>query len=89
MDRLTLAKQLIEGSGLWSSKFLPTEPFRSAHISERIRATALVVMLATEMYHRERGSLPHSEEALVGTYLKSLPDDGWAELDDGTVPTLR
>ena len=47
----------------------------------------LVLMLATEIYHRERGSLPPSDEALVGTYLKSLPDDGSADLDDGTAPT--
>jgi hypothetical protein len=32
----------------------------------------LAIMLATEVYHRERGALPPSEEALVGTYLKSL-----------------
>jgi len=49
----------------------------------------LVIMLATEIYHRERGSPPPSEEALVGTYLKSLPDDPSADLDDGTVPTVQ
>src|SRR5262249_10080031 len=48
----------------------------------------LVVMLATELYHRERGVPPPSEEALVGTYLQTLPDDGSAELDDGTAPTV-
>jgi hypothetical protein len=48
----------------------------------------LVVMLATELYRRERGELPPSEEALVGTYLQALPDDGSAELDVGTVPTV-
>jgi hypothetical protein len=36
----------------------------------------LVIMLATELYRRERGALPPSEEALIGTYLKSLPDGG-------------
>jgi len=46
-------------------------------------------MLATEIYHRERGRLPPSEEALVGIYLKSLPDDCSADLDDGTVPTVQ
>jgi hypothetical protein len=49
----------------------------------------LVIMLATELYRRERGSLPSSDEALVGTYLQSLPDDGSAELDDGTTPTIE
>ena len=43
----------------------------------------LVIMLATEIYRRERGAPPPSEEALVGTYLKSLPDDGSAELPMG------
>jgi hypothetical protein len=48
----------------------------------------LVVLLATELFHRERGAPPPSEEALVGTYLEDLPDDGSAELDDGTAPTV-
>jgi hypothetical protein len=46
-------------------------------------------MLAKEIYRRERGALPPSDEALVGTYLKSLPDDGSRELDDGTTPTVE
>jgi hypothetical protein len=37
-------------------------------------------MLAKEIYRRERGVLPSSDEALVGPYLKSLPDDGLGEL---------
>jgi hypothetical protein len=49
----------------------------------------LVVMLAEEIYRRDRGSRPPSEDALVGTYLKSLPDDGSADLDDGTAPTVE
>ena len=49
----------------------------------------LVIMLATEIYRRERGRLPPSEEALVGTYLKSLPDDGSADLADETTPTVE
>jgi hypothetical protein len=49
----------------------------------------LVIMLATELYRRERRSLPSSDEALVGTYLQGLPDDGSAELDDGTTPTVE
>jgi hypothetical protein len=48
----------------------------------------LVVALAQELYHRERGVLPPSEEALVGTYLEELPDDGSADDDDGTTPTV-
>ena len=46
-------------------------------------------MLAGELYHRERGTLPPSEEALVGTYLKSLPDDGSADLADEMTPTVE
>ena len=46
-------------------------------------------MLATEIYHRERGALPPSEQALVGPYLKSLPDDGSADLADETTPTVE
>jgi hypothetical protein len=49
----------------------------------------LVVMLATEIYHRQRGALPSSEEALVGTYLKSLPTDGSADLAGETTPTVK
>ena len=49
----------------------------------------LVIMLATEIFRRERGAPPPTEDALVGTYLQSLPDDGSAELDDGTTPTVE
>ena len=48
----------------------------------------LLVLLASELYHRERGTLPPSEDALVGTYLESLPDDGSAELGDETTSTV-
>ncbi len=48
----------------------------------------LLVLLAGELYHRERGARPPSEDALVGTYLESLPDDGSAELGDETTPTV-
>jgi hypothetical protein len=46
-------------------------------------------MLATELYRRERGAPPTTEDALVGTYLQSLPDDGTAELADGTTPIVE
>ena len=48
----------------------------------------LLALLASELYHRERGTLPPSEDALVGTYLESLPDDGSAELGDETTSTV-
>jgi hypothetical protein len=46
-------------------------------------------MLATQLYHRERGSLPSSHLALVGTYLKTLPDDRSPDVYDGTTPTVE
>jgi hypothetical protein len=49
----------------------------------------LLVLLAGEIYRRERGALPPSGDALVGTYLKSLPDDGSADLADETTPTVE
>jgi hypothetical protein len=49
----------------------------------------LMIALATEIYRRERGAPPPTEDALVGTYLQSLPDDGSAELADKTTPTVE
>ena len=49
----------------------------------------LLVLLASELYHRERGTLPPSEDAVVGTYLESLPDDGSADLADEMTPTVE
>jgi hypothetical protein len=48
-----------------------------------------LVLLAGEIYRRERGALPPSDEALVGTYLKSLPDDGSADLADEMTPAVE
>jgi glyoxylase-like metal-dependent hydrolase (beta-lactamase superfamily II) len=62
-------------------------PWPPDRLQDRRAHSALVLMLAAEIYHRERGSPPPSDEALVGTYLKSLPDDGSSDLDDGTAPT--
>ncbi len=41
---------------------------------ERARQARLVVHLATELYRREHGEGPPSPEALVGPYLKALPE---------------
>jgi hypothetical protein len=49
----------------------------------------MVIMLATEIYRRERVATPTSEEALVGTYLESLPDDGSADAPRETTPTVE
>ena len=64
-------------------------PWSPNRLRDRKDYRELVVMLAEEIYRRERGSRPPSEDALVGTYLKSLPDDGSADLDDGTAPTVE
>jgi hypothetical protein len=71
------AKQYVDGA-LWSS----------VHNQELLAYRQLVVLLAEELYHRERGVLPPSEEALVGTYLQTLPDDGSADVGDGMTPTV-
>jgi hypothetical protein len=51
-------------------------PWSPDCLRDRRAYRELVIMLAKKIYHRERGALPPSEAALVGTYLKSLPDDG-------------
>jgi hypothetical protein len=49
---------------------------RAIRVKEQSSHRALVLLLASELYRRERGADPPSDEALVGPYLKSLPDDG-------------
>ena len=58
-------------------------------VADRRAYRDLVIMLATEIFRRERGAPPPTEDALVGTYLQGLPDDGSAELADGTTPTVE
>jgi hypothetical protein len=64
-------------------------PWPAIRAAERREHRALVVLLAGELYKRDRGAPAPSEEALVGIYLERLPDDGSSELDDGTAPTIR
>jgi len=71
------AKQYL-GGGLWPS----------VRNQELMGYRQLVVLLAEELYHREHGALPPSDEALVGTYLQTLPDDGSADVGDGMTPTV-
>ena len=61
-------------------------PFRN---TERREHRALVVLLAGELYQRDRGTPAPSEQALVGPYLDHLPGDGSDELADGEAPTVR
>ena len=67
----------------------PVRPSDGRTLADRKAHRDLVVMLATEIYRRERGGLPPSDEALVGTYLESLPDDGLAEPTDEVTPTVE
>ena len=70
----------------------PWPPDRAGNrkgVADRKAHRELVIMLATEIYRRERGSLPSSDEALVGTYFKSLPDDRSPDVYDGTAPTVE
>jgi len=64
-------------------------PWPSIGLEERREHRELLILLAEELYRREHGRLPSSDEDLVGGYLKSLPDDGTADFDDGTAPTVE
>jgi hypothetical protein len=64
-------------------------PWSPDRLRDRRDYHDLVLMLAGEIYRRERGALPPSEEALVGTYLKSLPDNGSADLYDEMPPIVE
>jgi hypothetical protein len=64
-------------------------PWSPDRLRDRRAYRELFIMLAEKIYHRERGALSPSEEALVGTYLKSLPDDGLADANDGPTPTVQ
>jgi hypothetical protein len=67
----------------------PVRPRDRRTFADRRAHRDLVILLATEIYRRERGAPPPTEYALVGTYLQGLPDDGSAELADGTTPTVE
>ncbi len=43
-------------------------------MTERANHRALLILLAEELYRREHGTDPPGPEALIGRYLKSLPD---------------
>jgi len=64
-------------------------PLRApVRLEERRTYRDLVILLASELYRRERGGEAATDEALVGTYLKRLPADPSDELGDGTIPTI-
>ena len=64
-------------------------PWPAVRNTERREHRALVVLLAGELYQRDRGTPAPSEQALVGPYLDHLPGDGSDELNDGEAPTVR
>jgi hypothetical protein len=49
--------------------------FRAPRVRERANHRVLVILLASELYRREHGTEPPSDEALVGPDLKELPYD--------------
>jgi hypothetical protein len=78
--------QLLRGYDEWLP---PVRPRDRRTFADRRAYRDLVIMLATEIFRRERGAPPPADDALVGTYLESLPDDGSADLADGTTPTVE
>ena len=72
-----------------AKQLLSNWPWPSIRTRERREHRALVVLLAGELYQRDRGSPPPSDESLVGPYLDHLPGDGSDEVDLGEAPTVR
>jgi hypothetical protein len=52
---------------------------RANRVKERANHRALIVLLASELYRRDHGTDPPSDEALVGPYLNRLPADAAEE----------
>ncbi len=59
--------------------------WRQLRNQERAQHRAIVILLASQLYRRDHRTDPPSEEALVGPYLKSLPDDGSTDAADRPV----
>jgi hypothetical protein len=57
-------------------------------LGERRTYRNIVILLASELYRRDHGDHPPSDEALVGKYLNRLPDDPSDDWGDGTIPTI-
>jgi hypothetical protein len=81
-----LAKWLVSTRDL--KLYLTAVPWPAVRSKEKSGHHDLVVALAEELYRREHGNPPPSEDALVGTYLERLPADGSAEIDYGTAFTI-
>jgi hypothetical protein len=76
------AKLQILGSSGRIEGWPPNRAYRKAHRD-------IVMMLAQELDHRERGALPLSAGDRIGIYLKNLPDDNLAGPADETTPTVK
>ena len=78
-----------------AQELLRNGDLQGLRMRERANHRALVVLLAGELYRRDHGADPPSDEALVGPYLKELPDDGPGEAerqatpDAGETPSAR
>jgi hypothetical protein len=55
---------------------------RAVRLRELAASRDLVISLASQLYRRDHGRAPDSEQDLVGPYLKSLPDDGLGDPGD-------
>jgi hypothetical protein len=64
-------------------------PWWTVRIAEKRAHAGLVLLLAAELYERDHGSPPQSDQALLGRYLERLPDDGSEELADGPTRQVR
>jgi hypothetical protein len=56
-------------------------PIDQAFKRDRANFASLLIMLANELHKKEKGEYPDKVEALVGSYLKALPE-GYISLDD-------
>jgi hypothetical protein len=64
-------------------------PWSPDRLRDRGAYSDFVLILARAIHLRERGSLPPTDEALVGSYLKRLPDDGSGDPADEMTPTVE
>jgi hypothetical protein len=64
-------------------------PWWTVRLFEKRAHARLVVLLAEELYQRDHGTPPPSDNDLVGPYLDHLPDDGSDEIADSSTRMVR
>jgi hypothetical protein len=75
IDETLVAKRLVRFDHFDRHAYsLPSWEGDGVFARERRRRSVLLVKLAAELYRRERGKLPASAGALLGSYLKQLPE---------------